>query len=380
MSDGWTLQTEPCLGDISGDAWNALVDPDFPFLRHEFLGALERNDCLEPNGWHPCHLVLRQDDALRGALPLYAKTNSVGEFVFDYSWADAYERSGRAYYPKLVNAIPFVPATGPRLLRPDKDAEADRALAKGLVAVADQMQVSSLHCLFPNDAHREEFERAPMLTRMGCQYHWFNNGYRDFADFLDRLNSKRRKQIRRERRDVVEAGIEVEILDGNAADAATWEVFYRFYCSTFHRKWGEPRYTLEFFLDLAASMPNETLLFMARHGGRYVAGAFAMRGAKTLFGRHWGCDAQFRHLHFELCYYQTIDYCIRSGIERLDAGAQGEHKVQRGFVPVRTYSTHWLRDGDFSKAVEDFLVAETDAIERYIADVSAHVPYKCANP
>ena len=310
---------------------------------------------------------------------MYLKSNSLGEFVFDWSWADAYERSGGHYYPKLVSAIPFVPSTGSRLLvAPDhQDKQAlTELLAKGALAVADRLEVSSLHCLFPPQDQLDTCTGAGMLARIGCQYHWTNQGYADFDGFLATLTSKRRKQIRRERRAVAEANIETEVLHGDEVSAAQWRTFFEFYCSTFYRRWGDPRLTLDFFEALSTRMPRETLLFLASHAGEYVAGAFAMRGSDALFGRHWGCTQRFKHLHFELCYYQTIDYCINHGLTTLDAGAQGEHKIARGFLPVRTWSAHWLRDAGFSNAIASFLERESGQIENYIGALDHHSPYR----
>ncbi len=373
------IRTVTSLQEVKPEDWNRLIDDSYPFLRHEFLQCLEEFDCLEPNGWQPCHLVLYDDDKLLGAVPMYLKSNSLGEFVFDWSWADAYERSGGRYYPKLVAAIPFVPSTGSRLLVapdvPDRPA-ITALLAKGALAVADRLEVSSLHCLFPPEDQLETCTDAGMLARIGCQYHWTNQGYQDFDGFLATLTSKRRKQIRRERRAVAEANIETEILHGDEVTPAKWRTFYDFYCSTFYRRWGDPRLTLEFFQALSARLPRETLLFLARHEGEYVAGAFAMRGSDALFGRHWGCTQRFKHLHFELCYYQTIEYCISHGLKTLDAGAQGEHKIARGFLPVRTWSAHWLRDAGFSRAIEGFLQRESNQIEDYIGALDHHSPYR----
>lgn len=367
------------LSTVPAPAWNALVDDDCPFLRHEFLRGLEEFDCLAPQGWEPRHLLAYEGRRLVGALPLYLKSNSIGEFVFDWSWAEAYQRAGGRYYPKLVSAIPFTPTTSPRLLiAPDRDdaAALRRLMAEGAVEYARALGVSSLHCLFPIDVDRDAFRATDCLLRSGCQYHWSNPGYADFEAFLAALDSKRRKQVRRERREVIAAGIEYEVLDGASIGAAQWAAFYEFYCSTFARRWGEPRLTPAFFESLSTRLPRETVLFLARQRGRYVAGAFCMRGGDTLYGRSWGCSETFRFLHFELCYYQTIEYCIRHGLRRLDAGAQGEHKVARGFAPIRTWSAHWLRDPGFRRAVGQFLQREGRAIDAHIDAVNAHLPYR----
>ncbi len=366
------------LAAVAADEWDRLAGPD-PFLRHGFLHGLEATDCLAPQGWYPQHLVVRDGTRLCGAMPLYVRDNSYGEFVFDWSWADAYERAGGHYYPKLVTAIPFSPVSGRRVLldpaHPDSGRIGDALVAAGVRACEDN-ELSSWHCLFPLPGERAAFERAGLLARLGCQYHWFNDDYADFDAFLARLNSKRRKEIRRERRRVAEQEIEIETLVGPEISAAQWSVFHRFYCSTFHRKWGEPRLTEAFFHGLEQRLPGSAVLILARDAGDYVAGAFALRGGDTLYGRHWGCSAQYDNLHFELCYYRTIDFCIRHGLKRLDAGAQGEHKLSRGFVPVRTWSMHWIRDPGFRRAVADFLGHEHSALERYIEGLDTHLAYR----
>ena len=370
------------LQAVDGAAWNRLAGEAQPFLRHEFLAGLERHGCLRGHGWTPLHLVATAPDGqIQGAMPLYLKDNSYGEFVFDWSWAEAYERAGGRYYPKLVSAVPFTPVSGPRLLiDPRADAQAvTAALINAGRKLCERHGLSSFNCLFPDEDQAQAMAALGGLPRVGCQYHWENPGYRDFQDFLDRLNAKHRKQIRRERREVAESGIEIETFTGTDISDELWRIYHGFYCSTFDRKWGDPRLTLDFFRSLSQTMPEQTLLFMARYEGRYVAGAFALRGTDTLYGRHWGCSEFHRHLHFEVCYYRTIDYCILHGLKRLDAGAQGEHKLARGFRPVRTWSVHWLTDPGFRRAVADFLDRETSAIEHYIQQLSAESPYRRAD-
>ena len=367
------------LADIPAQDWNNLINNTNPFLRHEFLAGLERYQCLDNQGWYPNHLIVFSDGKLAGALPIYFKSNSVGEFVFDWDWADAYERAGGQYYPKIVSAVPFTPVTGKRLLVHPDDACKDKIkelLISSAIELAEESEVSGLHYLFPDEDDCSELFHRGLSLRLACQYHWFNHGYRDFDDFLDRLSSKKRKQIKRERKSVQKAGIEIEILRGSEIHADQWAKFYEFYRSTFYRKWGKPRLTLAFFQYLGQKLPESTLLFLARYDGKYVAGAFVMEGSDTLFGRHWGCDSQFRYLHFELCYYQTIEYCIRHGLKKLDAGAQGEHKISRGFVPIRTWSAHWISNKEFRKAVEDYLLHEQRYMEHYIDKLTLHLPYK----
>jgi predicted N-acyltransferase len=368
------------LARIPATDWDGLHDGADPFLRHAFLANLETQDCLRPHGWHPMHLLAHDaTGALAGALLLYARDDSYGEFVFDWNWAEAYERAGGRYYPKLVSAIPFTPVTGERVLvhraRPDAEAIA-RALVTAAVKLTDGRQYSSWHCLFPDPARHGLFEEAGLMPRTGYQYHWFNRGYRDFDDFLARLNNKRRKQIRQERRAITASGLTLEIRTGEQIDAALWSVYFRFYCSTFHQRWGEPRLTEAFFNAIGRALPAETLLFLARDQDGYVAGAFAMRGADTLYGRHWGCARHVPFLHFELCYYQTIEYCITQGLRCLNAGAQGEHKIPRGFEPVLTHSAHWIADAGFRRAVQGFLCRETPLIRQRVEAIGAHTPYR----
>ncbi|MGQ0658331.1 MAG: GNAT family N-acetyltransferase [Chromatiales bacterium] len=373
------IECVPALASVTAAEWNGLVGADYPFLRHEFLAALETHDCLAPHGWTPAHLLARVGERLVGALPLYVKDNSYGEFVFDWSWAEAYERAGRRYYPKLVSALPFTPVTSPRVLLAQEAArgEVPAALIRAATEIMAQAGLSSLHCLFPPADEAQQLAAiCNGLVRTGCQYHWHNQGYRDFTEFLAALDAKRRKQIRHERRDVRAAGIEIEVLSGREASEGHWRQYHEFYCSTFRRKWGEPRLTLPFFMALGQNLPDAVLLILARHRGRYVAGAFALRGTRTLYGRHWGCSGFFRHLHFEVCYYRAIEYCIAHGLERLDAGAQGEHKIARGFLPVRTWSVHWLLDSAFRRAVADFLLRERAAVDRLASELSEHAPYR----
>jgi predicted N-acyltransferase len=368
------------IEEISSVEWNKLTEHRaYPFVSHEFLSCLEQHHCLTSNGWYPRHLLAWQGTRLLGAMPLYLKTNSYGEFVFDWSWAEAYQRRGGSYYPKLVSAVPFTPVTGPRLLVSEDCSEPSamlHTLTDAAINFASDLGLSSLHCLFFPQHDSHIFERHGMITRVGCQYHWTNPGYRDFQDFLDTLTSRKRKRIKRERRTVYETGIQVDVLDGSRIDDDLWRTFYTLYCSTFYRKWSEPRLTLNFFKALARKMPMQILLFLARDPSDYVAAAFAMRGTDTLYGRHWGCTRQCRNLHFELCYYRIIEYCIEQGLRYLDAGAQGEHKLSRGFRPTQTRSAHWMRDRAFRRAVQDFIVREAQLLDEYIDSLDAHSPYK----
>ncbi len=370
------------LDEIPAHDWNALSDGASPFIRHEFLVALERHGCVgERYGWLPQHLVAYEQGKLIGAAPMYLKYNSYGEFVFDWSWAEAYQRHGLSYYPKLVVAVPYAPVTGARLLianEIEQEPVAD-ALIEAALEHARRLKVSSLHWLFTTSQDTERLERHGLMRRTGCQFHWNNQGYRDFNDFLATFSSEKRKKIKQERRRVREAGIEIELLNGHQISAGQWRIFHEFYCSTFHRRGGTPTLTLEFFQALGTTMPEQVLLVLARHDGHTVAGAFNLRGADTLYGRHWGCASkQFHGLHFECCYYRAIEYCIGQGLKRFEAGAQGEHKLARGFLPVPTYSAHWLSHPAFKSAVADFLAHEQTGMAYYMEELDAHSPYKHA--
>ena len=365
---------------LDREDWNAVAGTSHPFTRHEFLAALERNDCLgERHGWLPRHLVVYADDGTLAAVaPHYEKYNSYGEFVFDWAWADAWQRGGLSYYPKGVVAIPYTPAGGPRLMtRPGLDRA---ALAGALVdlglGLAEQDGWSSSHWLFTDPDDTAVLRRHGLLMRLGVQFHWHNTGYRDFDDFLAVLKSRKRKKIRHERRQVADAGIRLRTLHGHEVDAALWPVIHDFYRTTFERKWGYPTLTEGFFRDVAASMGEQLVLFIAAKGDAPIAGAICFRGDDTLYGRHWGCYEEHPGLHFEACFYQGIDYCITHGLTRFEPGAQGEHKISRGFLPARTWSAHWIADLRFRAAVARFLTQETAAMEDYIGELQAQSPYR----
>ena len=364
---------------VAAADWNALGAAPYPFLRHEFLAALEQEGCLgEAYGWLPRHLVVHDAGGrLVGGAPLYLKFNSYGEFVFDWAWADAYQRRGLRYYPKLVSASPYTPATGPKLLlHPDAPAGTRACLIDAGLDLARQHQVSSLHWLFTTAEETTALEQAGLLRRTGCQFHWHNHGYADFDAFLGDFASAKRKNIRKERRSVAEAGVTFRLLDGLQASDLDWQVFHDFYVSTFDRRGGIPTLSLGFFRSIARSMPQSVLLVMADHGGAPVAAAFCLVGQDTLYGRHWGCARQFDKLHFETCYYQGLDYCIRHGLRRFEPGAQGEHKVARGFLPVETLSAHWIADPDFRGAIARHLLYEREGVADYIQEMRGHSPFR----
>lgn len=370
------------LADISSTQWNALVQDNNPFLRHEFLLAMERHQCVgSRTGWLPQHsLCFASDEGLMGASPLYIKDNSYGEFVFDWGWADAYERYGMAYYPKMISAIPFTPATGQRLLiAPEPQArqrETEDALIQHALETAQRRGMSSVHWLFTTATDTQALLKQGALERLGCQFHWHNQGYRDFDDFLDTLTAKKRKNIKRERRKALETGVTLHVLQGHEVSDAQWHHFHAFYRSTFRRLGGLPTLTLPFFQEIAATLGQQIVLVLAYDRTQPVAGAISFRSDHTLYGRHWGCSAHYDHLHFEACYYQGIDYCIQHQLQHFEPGAQGEHKIYRGFLPTLTRSAHWIAHPQFRLAIAEFLQRETPAVQRYAEALSTHSPYR----
>ncbi len=367
------------LEQVAAADWNRLAGEENPFTRHEFLSALERHGCLgEKFGWWPQHLLVYDDSRLVGAVPMYLKDNSYGEFVFDWSWADAYQRAGLRYYPKLVVAVPYTPASGPRLLiHGDADHDAVSAeLSTAAIEHARDLGVSGLHWLFTTEPATRALESRGLLRRVGCQYHWHNPGYRDFQDYLDALTSKKRKQIRRERRQAKASGVQIEVLSGRQISDQQWHKFHQFYRSTFDRKWGIATLTCEFFMAVGHQMPDSVVLVLARDRDEYVAGALNLAGSSTLYGRHWGTTRPLPGVHFELCYYQAIEYCIDRGLTRFEAGAQGEHKIPRGFLPVPTYSAHWISHPGFRDAIGRFLASEREAMAEHMSELMARSPFR----
>ncbi|MBM3733095.1 MAG: N-acetyltransferase [Acidimicrobiia bacterium] len=376
-------RTLTSIRDLAAADWDASAGSDNPFVAHAFLAALEGSgSATAETGWAPMHVVVEDaNDSALACAPLYAKSHSYGEYVFDHAWADAYTRAGGRYYPKLLCAVPFTPATGPRLLVPPVLARehADQlraALASALVEIAERSGVSSLHVNFPAEADARAFEAAGYLTRLGVQYHWTNRGYRDFEDFLATLSSRKRKAIRKERAAVHDAGVAISVLTGSDLREAHWDVFYAFYRDTASRKWGGGYLTRAFFSLLGERMADRVVLVLAEHGGRPVAGALNLRGGDTLYGRHWGCVADFRFLHFEACYYQAIEFAIAHGLARVEAGAQGEHKVQRGYLPEATRSYHWIANGAFRDLLDRHLARERAAVAAEIAELAEFSPYR----
>ena len=370
------LSTVSSLAGVDPDAWNALSGADNLFVQHDFLLALEKHHCLQPWGWEPEYILAHNQGMLAGACPAYLKHNSYGEFVFDWAWADAYHRNGLQYYPKLVIAVPYTPAFGPRLLA---KSDATRAVTKqqliqAAITAVDKLDLSSAHWLFCDDDDREQLRQYGLLMRSDFQYHWSNNAYEDFDQFLSYLSSKKRKNIKRERNKVAAAGITTEVINGDELSEEQWHTLYDFYRLTFAKKSGTATLTLAFF----QAMAHRLRAIFARHRGRIVAGAICFEGKDTLYGRHWGCYENYDSLHFEVCYYTAIEYCIKRSLRRFEPGAQGEHKIARGFMPTRTSSAHWIADQRFREAIGRHLMHEARALDSYYQQLIASQPYKKA--
>jgi predicted N-acyltransferase len=374
------LTTLDSLAALPAALWDGLASDDYPFLRHDFLLGLENSGCTTADsGWQPCHLTLRGAGELLAAAPAYLKSHSYGEYVFDWSWADAWRRVGLAYYPKLVTAIPFTPATGPRLLaRPGIDRRgAWESLFAGVRTLAQRRGISSWHILFPDAGEAALLEELGLHTRHAVQFHWFNRGYRDFDDFLATFSSRKRKSLRRERRRIDEQGLVLRTLEGPDIRPADWLTFHRFYQLTYAKRSGHGGYlTRAFFTDVAPRLGRQVVMVLAAQDGRDVAGALYFRSADTLYGRYWGCAAEFDCLHFEACYYRGIDYCIANGISRFDPGAQGEHKIQRGFEPIHTVSSHWIAEPALARAVGEFTREEKAHVEAYRREAATLLPFR----
>jgi predicted N-acyltransferase len=366
------------LEGIDPPTWDALGNHHL-FVSHAFLVALERHDCLEPHGWHPRYVLASDGDRLVGALPAYLKMNSYGEFVFDWAWASAYERQGIPYYPKMVVAVPYTPATGPRILvgTHEGQAIADR-LVEGAIEYCRDNAISSLHFLFTGEAGSRRLRSHGLLARTDCQYHWENSGYGEFDDFLAALSSAKRKKIRRERRRVAEAGIEIRLLNGSAMSDDEIRAAHRFYAGIYERKYGVPTLTLGFFQEVARSLGDRFLVAFGYDQGQAVAAAIFFRSKDTLYGRFWGCDEHYHSLHFELCYYAGIDHCIREGLARFEPGAQGEHKIARGFLPTMTHSAHWIAHTGFRRAIAHYLDQERPVVEEHCEELMGHSPFKAS--
>ncbi len=389
-TQSYTLKACAGIHEIGQQDWDACANPGRsgvetdipfdPFLSYAFLSALEESDsAVAQTGWAPYHLALEHETrGIVGVVPMYLKSHSQGEYVFDYSWADAFERAGGRYYPKLQVSVPFTPATGRRLLtRPDaEDPEIEKYLLSGLMQVAEKMDVSSVHITFSDKHQWEQMGEQGFLLRTHNQFHWKNDNYSTFDDFLAALSSKKRKNIRRERRGALESGIEIEQLTGADLKEEHWDAFYQFYVDTGARKWGSPYLKRQFFSIIGETMPDDTLLVMCKRNGRYVAGAINFIGGECLFGRNWGCIEHHPYLHFEVCYYQAIEFAIERGLKRVEAGAQGQHKLARGYLPTHTYSAHWIANESLRDAIDNYLEDERRYVDEEIDYITEQGPFK----
>jgi predicted N-acyltransferase len=365
--------------DAPGGSRNGSAIPYNPFVSHAFFSALETSGSASARtGWGPRHLLARLDGRIAGLVPCYLKSHSQGEYVFDRGWADAYERAGGRYYPKLQASVPFTPAAGPRLLiRGDVDADRiGTALASGLVALCDATKASSVHVTFAREAESKFLAEHGFLERNDQQFHWHNQGYQNFDDFLATLNSRHRKAIKRERRDALASGISIHALTGSDITEDAWDAFFDFYMDTGSRKWGRPYLTREFFSLIGASMADDVLLVMARRDGRWIAGAINFIGSDTLFGRNWGAIEHHPFLHFEVCYYQAIDFAVSRGLKTVEAGAQGEHKIARGYLPQTTYSAHYIADPGLRHAIDEYLRRERAYVAEAARELTDAGPFR----
>jgi len=387
MSNSLTARFHSRLDEIDAAAWNALLPDDNPFVSHAFLAGLETCGCLrEEYGWRANHLCLYSGARLVAAAPLYLKRNSHGEYIFDWSWASAYERTGRDYYPKLLGAVPYSPVTGSRLLvHRDEDAATLRALlVQTILAAVEGAKLSSAHVNFVSAVDAKALMDAGWLARFDWQFHWSNpeadgSRWRDFEDFLAALTHKKRKNIRHERAQVARAGITCELRHGDEINAAEWRAIHELYLNTFEERGNHPALTLGFFRHLGAALPRQVIAVLCRRGSAIIAMALLLRSSTTLYGRYWGCLENVPGLHFEACYYQGIEYCLTHGLTTFEPGAQGEHKLARGFLPTKTRSFHYLADPRFRAAVREALGREARALEEYRAELMAHSPYARGN-
>lgn len=361
------------INDVEESEWNDLLSDGDPFIEHDFLLALEKGKCLAEYGWHPQYLLIHSDsNELIGACPAYLKDNSYGEFVFDWQWANAYSKLGKHYYPKLVSCIPYSPISGSRLLAKNNDPSIKSALIKFAIKHTNNLNLSSAHWLFCNEHDQDLLKNNNLLERIDYQFHWINNNYSNFDDFLSELTSKKRKNIRQERKKVDNADITIKTFTGDELSNDMWRHVYYFYSITFYKKSGTPTLSLDFFKGIK----HKILVFMAFKNKEPIAAAICLKGKNTLYGRHWGCLEEFNSLHFELCYYTGIDYCINNKLLKFEPGAQGEHKISRGFLPQTTHSYHFVADSNFSNLLEQHLQHEIQAMQEYGIELEALTPFK----
>jgi len=371
---GPVVEVRDSIAEIPAPAWNRLAGDD-PFLRHEFLNALHETGCAgSDSGWAPRYLILREHGALAGAMPLYLKSHSYGEYVFDWAWADAYQRHGLRYYPKLLNAVPFTPVAGKRLLA--NTAEQRRLLLTAALEFARESSASSLHCLFPPAGEAAEMQSCGLMLRHGVQFHWQNQGYAEFDGFLATLNHDKRKKIKQERRRVRDAGIRYEHFAGGEITDALWVFFNRCYRETYRQHHSTPYLSLDFFRAIGRSMPENIVLIVAMRENHPLAASLNIHNGQRLCGRYWGALDYYPGLHFETCYYQVIEFCIAHRIARFEGGAQGEHKMARGLLPIETRSAHWLAHPRFAAAIEEFLEREKLGVSAYVDELDERSPFK----
>ena len=374
-----TVRVVDSIAAIPAAEWDACAGVDNPFLSHAFLSALEvSGSCSPDTGWLPQHLVAAEDSgAVLGVVPAYLKSHSQGEYVFDHGWAEAYIQAGGRYYPKLQIAVPFTPATGRRLLlKPGADQGLVAQLADAALALAEKRRASSVHITFPTEAEWTELGEAGWIRRTGLQYHWTNEGYASFDEFLEALASRKRKTLRKERREIADSGIVVRALTGNEIEERHWRTFHRYYLDTVDRKWAHAYLNEAFFLRLGETMADRVVMIVGEAGGKMICGALNLLGTDTLYGRNWGADGDYKFLHFEACYYRAIDFAIEHGLKRVEAGAQGPHKIQRGYLPTTTYSLHHIFDPRLAKPVADALKRERTQVAREIQRLMEFSPFK----
>ncbi|MDH5388196.1 MAG: GNAT family N-acetyltransferase [Gammaproteobacteria bacterium] len=364
--------TVDSLSTVDPAQWNALAGDDNPFIQYDFLRALEQHNCLQNWGWQSQHILIHENEKLIGACPAYLKHNSYGEFVFDWAWADAYQRNNLDYYPKLVTSIPYTPAKGPRLLALNNDKNIKAQLIQGALDIVERKNLSSAHWLFCEDDDIAALKKENLMMRFDYQFHWQNHNYKDFDDFLSTMSSKKRKNIKRERRRVIDENIQITIKKGNEISEEEWQILYKFYQITFMKKSGTATLTLAFF----KAMAHKLVAIFALHQNEIVAGAICFQGKTTLYGRHWGCYEDYDSLHFEVCYYTGIEYCIQKKLQYFEPGAQGEHKISRGFLPVKTQSAHYIAHEGFRAVIGDFLQREERAMLDYGKELNEASPFK----
>ena len=369
------------IKNIEETIWNNLVDSDYPFMQHSFLLSLEESKCVgEGTGWYTFHLVVKEEEDVIALMPMYIKTDSHGEFIFDWSWADAFYRNGMDYYPKLVSAIPFTPASGPRLcvLDENKRTHITSLIKEGLEEISIELGISSAHILLPEKKELTSYVDSGFSTRTSYSFHWFNNNYSDFDDFLKELTSRQRKNLRKERSKIFDQNIHMERIPGEDITEELWDSFFKFYQITYLKRGMQAYLNLDFFHKISERLPKSLLLVIAKEAKTkgHLAGALNFCDSKNLYGRYWGCLEEYDSLHFESCYYQGIEHCIEMKLNKFDPGVQGEHKIKRGFLPVETFSSHWIKDDRFKKAIDDFLIREREHILEYNERCKSLLPFK----